>query len=336
MKKRIAIVAMAALAGMLLCGCRVSINGMTIAGAYNYANSEKYSVGGGEIAGGISALYIDWVSGKVDIVSYDGEVVRFTESADKDISGDLAMRYWLDNGRLHIRFCKSGISSYVNLNKTLTVWLPAGSMPEEIELDTTSAAITAEGLSVDSARFNSTSGDLTVTGGHFRLSLKADTTSGRVRVMDSTFPDGDIDTVSGDITIEGCTVKHELELDTTSGRVEAVMKGYTHSLSVDSVSGSVRVVSRGVDEFSADSTSGDVKAYFSKQPEKCSIETVSGRVELGLPEDADCCVSFDSTSGKLKSDLPAKVDGDDYIIGDGSARYSIDTTSGSARIVKVD
>lgn len=336
MKKRISIVALAALAGMLLCGCRVSINGMNIVGTYNYSDSERYSIGGGEIAGGISALDIDWVSGRVDIVSYDGEAVRFTESSNKNITGDLAMRYWLDNGRLHIRFCKSGITSYANLNKTLTVWLPAGNMPEEIELDSTSADITAEGLSVDSARFNSTSGELTVTGGHFGASLKADTTSGRVRVMDSTFPDGDIDTVSGDITVEGCSVKHELELDTTSGRVEAVLKGYTHSLSVDSVSGSVRVVSRGVDEFSADSTSGDIKAYFSKQPDKCSIETVSGRVELGLPENADCRVSFDSVSGKFESELPAKKNGDSYTFGDGSARYSIDTTSGSAKIVKVD
>lgn len=335
MMKKIASVALAALVGTLLCGCGIRISGLNISAGYTYPDSEKYSVGGGEIAGGVSALDIDWISGAVDIVSYDGDAVRFTEDSDKSISRDLAMRYWLDKGRLHIRFCKSGTANIINLDKTLTVWLPTGNMPEEIELAATSAEVKAEGLDVNSACFDTVSGSVTVSRSSFGVELDVDTTSGEVDITDCVFPEGDMDSVSGDITLTGCSIKHELETDTTSGKVEVELSEHIRCLKADTVSGSVRITCDSVGEFEANTTSGDVKAHFSKQPDQCSIDTTSGKVELGLPKDADCRIEFETISGKLKCELPAETDGDGYIIGRGTARYTIDTTSGGAKIVRV-
>lgn len=372
MKKRIAVIAMAALAAMLLCGCR--FNMISIGGSgYRYDGSDKYLTGGGEVAAQISTLDIGWLSGSVEIVNYDGDTVRFSENNTEGLKEELLMRYWLDRGTLHIRFCKSGVLNLSDIKKDLTVWLPRDAMPERIETDTVAANIRVEGLSKAEVSLDAVSGNVTVsdcsfedgfkadtTSGNVRLvnsrirdgdigttsgnvtvsdcsckyGFKVDTTSGDVRIVNSKFRDVDIDTLSGKLTMEDCTVTQALELETTSGGINAALLGAVGSVEIDSRSGDVTLSCGGAEDFDADTTSGDIVLHFAAMPEKGSINSSSGSVELGLPEGGDFSIDFDTTSGSFRSELPMTADGNTYTFGKGGTRYTIGTTSGSVRIVR--
>ena len=63
---------------------------------FSYANADKYTIGDTEITSAVENLDIDWTSGKVNIEYHDGSGVSISEVANRSISEDEKLRWWLD------------------------------------------------------------------------------------------------------------------------------------------------------------------------------------------------------------------------------------------------
>jgi len=94
-----------------------------------------------------------------------------------------------------------------------------------------------------------------------------------------------------------------LEINTVSADIE--LSGISTSLLViSSTSGEIDAESLSAREVSITSISGETGLEFSALPDKLCIEGVNGSIELNIPRNSVFTLSFDSASGKLKSDLP--------------------------------
>ena len=124
--------------------------------------------------------------------------------------------------------------------------------------------------------------------------------------------DADIDVVSANLMMDNVNVK-ELDLDTVSGDI--VVKSST------------------VEDFNIDSVSGSVNLITSTCPENGKFDSVSGSISFELPQDAGYEVEFNTVSGDYKSDkTTTKKSGKTYTVGDGKAKYKVNTVSGNFSI----
>ena len=124
---------------------------------------------------------------------------------------------------------------------------------------------------------------------------------------------------------------NELKIDSVSAVINA---GNVKAAKVElnSVSGETSLIGGEIKEIKGDFVSGDVFVACRTAPEKMEIDTVSGAVALFLAETADFTLDYETVSGDLSSDISFKKSGDDYICGDGTYQYEIDTVSGDVSI----
>ncbi len=287
MKKATLIALVTALCGILLCGCSFSFVYPT------YDNAAKYSVGGAELTDEIERVDISWVRGNVIVATHTENTVAFSEQANLEVDESLTMHYWLDGKTLHIKFAQSGKIGVIDLRKTLTVFLPQELMLKYLTVNVISANVSVDGVTAQSAEF---------------------------------------DSVSGEIDIANTQILQLLEIDTVSGELTASLKGTLDELEVDTVSGDIEITAEKIGTVDLDSTSGRVKLNVISQPDEIDIDTVSGAVSLYLPSDSSFTLNFDTVSGSFDCDLPTTKRGDNYICGGGLAKYKIDTVSGSLKI----
>lgn len=308
--------------------------GRTAAGL-EYPDAGKYTVGSSAtVSGPVNSLYIDWTSGQVNVEYHDGKDVLISETANRDLSEDDTMRWWLDGDTLRIRYAKSGIRITVNLEKKLTVSLPAGTVLRSADIGTTSGDIVAPYLAADEIHLDSTSGN--IDAGTATKRLSASSTSGDVKILQES----NIDTVT---------------LNSTSGSISCALDGNVKTVRADSTSGSVGLaVSGAAENVKLTSTSGNIypnlvhaeKAEFGSTSgsfngsvvsfKKLKIGTTSGNVNVNLPAEPGFTCKVSTASGSFSSDLPLAKDGNAYTCGDGSASCSINTTSGDIRIGKAE
>ena len=192
--------------------------GGSVSGGLNYANADKYTVGDTTVTSPVENLDIDWTSGPVNIEYHAGSGISVSETANKTLSEDDRLRWWLDGTTLRIRYAKSGIRFSFNLEKKLTVSLPEGTVLKQADIGTTSGDLFIPALAADDIRLNSTSGSIDAV--TTTLKLYASSTSGNVKVRQ----DGDIGAV---------------DLSSTSGSVSCVLGGSVKTLNANSTSGSV-------------------------------------------------------------------------------------------------
>lgn len=183
--------------------------------------------------------------------------------------------------------------------------------------------------------------------------LHLDTGSGEIVVAGTTGELG-LDTGSGDVTVEGA--EGEVSVDTGSGDVTLrAVRG--PGISVDTGSGNVAVDDARAPEIELDTGSGDVRLLGARTGRvnvdtgsgNVTIETIagsatvtvdtgSGDVEVTVPADYSGRVHLETNSGRLRTDLPIRVErkSEDVVdgrIGDGgAARLEIDTGSGDVSI----
>ena len=118
----------------------------------------------------------------------------------------------------------------------------------------------------------------------------------------------DINMVSADLTMDNINVK---ELD------------------IDTVSGDIVTKSSAMEDFDIDSVSGSVNLITSTCPQKGKFNSVSGSISFELPQDAGYEVEFNTVSGNYNSDkTTAQKSGKTYTVGDGKAKYKVNTVSG--------
>ncbi|MGN0982789.1 MAG: DUF4097 family beta strand repeat-containing protein [Candidatus Limivicinus sp.] len=282
------------LCALLLSGCGFHIMPFPGLSAFHYEYPEKYSVGGAAFTDRVEKVEIHWLSGSVTVTGHKGNEVRFSEKANRNLTNDLSMHYWLEGSTLRIQFCRSGKWNLNGLEKDLTLQLPERLL-ESLEVDTVSARISLEGLAAEE--------------------LELDTVSGAVRLRD-------------------CQVTDRARVDTTSGSVKAALTGALREWKADTVSGSVELTIPEVRDFDVNTTSGSVSLTAERAPKDLNVDSVSGSVSLCLPADGDFTLDFDTVSGSFSSELACKTEGSRCVFGKGNGDYSIDTTSGSVYIEK--
>lgn len=280
------------LCALLLSGCGLHIRPSLGLSGINYEHPEKYTVGGAAFTDKVEKVEIHWLSGSVTVTGHRGNEIRFSETANRNLTNDLSMHYWLDGSTLRIQFCRSGKWNLNGLEKELTLQLPERLL-ESLEVDTVSARVNLEGLKME---------------------------------------DLGLDTVSGAVRLRDCQVSDRARVDTTSGSVKAALTGALREWKADTVSGSVELIAPEVKAFDVNTTSGSVSLTAESAPKDLDVDSVSGSVTLCLPADGDFTLDFDTVSGSFSSDLAFKTEGSRRIFGRGTGDYSIDTTSGSVNI----
>ena len=227
----------------------------------SFKSSGVYEVDGEDI----DKISIDWLSGDIDIVPYDGDNIVMEETARKEITDENCLRYRVKNGELSISYTAGKIAVNLgvtgdDINKKLQVKVPeelAKSL-ESLRIDTVSSDITADGFAINS--------------------MYVDITSGNTRLSDMKVKRFEIDMISGDLEAVFAECPKVLEVDSTSGDSTVYLpedSGFT--LEFDGTSGEFitefsalknsdddYVVGNGKNSFSVDTTGGDFKVKIGK------------------------------------------------------------------------
>lgn len=260
----------------------------------NYKYADRYQAGGAEIKGDeVSDLEVNWIDGSVQIEVYDGDTVQFSETSNRNLEEKEKLHYYNYKGRLIIQYQKAEKSFFSlggsNLNKQLTIKIPATTAMGSVEVDTISSDSRIKGIAADKIEMDSTSGDC--------------------EVVSSYSKDFSFDSTSGSLTAKSLIVEGELDTDTTSGNVK--VEGSVQEANLDTVSGSMYIDSDICpDKVVTDSTSGDVILTipenngftYRKDSVSGSLECefqVTQREDKGTYKNGGALFSFDSVSGDM-------------------------------------
>ncbi len=295
-------IAAAALIVILLLGLFGKINVISIGinNGYYYADSGKYKTGNAKInSDDVKDLEINWLDGRVNVETYDGETVQFYEKASQDLSEKQQLQYYVKNGRLIIQYQKVQKRFFFNtstLHKELFVKIPEKTAEKmgSFSLDTISSDAKISGITADQFRLDSTSGDFDLTG--CRTSkLSMNSTSGRL-TGSSLYVDGKMDT------------------DTTSGDVQ--VEGSFQSIDSDTVSGLISVKS-------------DIC------PDKIRTDSVSGSASFTIPENDGFTYKFDTVSGYFNCDFEMSQKEGRGTYKNGGNSFSFESVSGGAEVKRL-
>ena len=205
-----------------------------------YDDSDKYAAGDATISEPVRNLDLVWISGGVKIAYHPENTILLSESANRSLSEENSMRWYLDGDTLRIRYAASGKLNFFNfrdLNKQLTLTLPEDFRGQRIQFDLTSANLTAPFLAAQEMEIALVSGDVSLTSEANHLKLE--TVSGHVAL---TLPRN-----------AGCTL-----------RFSSISGDFTSALPI-SASGKKYLLGDGQSAFSIDTTSGDLDLLESAQ-----------------------------------------------------------------------
>lgn len=197
----------------------LSILGMGIAAKMLMADQITYNDGSEASSGSADAdtirkLSIDWISGSITICPADVTDITFTEQTDGTTdpmvflqAGDtLNISYWKDQNR----FPFGAIA-----DKDLLIQVPRDWRCDALEIETASADVDAESLTIGKVEFDGASGEFDF----------------RNCIVDSM----DVDTASGDIRFNGSL--NVLECDAASADCELVLRNCPNRIDLDTASG---------------------------------------------------------------------------------------------------
>ena len=261
---------------------------------YNYSNEKEYTVGANEMpAESFTSISVDWISGNVYVLAYDGDTVKIEEASNDVIEEKYELRWRVKESMLYIKPCQSTNSWNLSNEiptKDLFLYIPDN------------LAITMNKISVDTA-----SACISITG---ITANQIDTT-----------------TASGDTWLEKCDAI-EMNIENVSGYVN-LTETNSEKIDAETVSGNVEIMGT-VEELSADSVSGTVLLSTGEAPQSAEISTVSGEIKFTLPENDGFYIDFDSVSGKVTSEFPLIINNGKQTYGNGARNYDFETVSGNA------
>lgn len=261
---------------------------------YKYSNENEYTVGASEIpAESFTSISVDWISGNVFVMAYDGDSVKIEESSHDNIEEKYELRWRVKENTLYVKPCKS--TNSWNLadkipTKDLFVYIPEvlATTMNKISVDTASACISITGI----------------------IANEIDTT-----------------TASGDTWLEKCGTV-DIDIESVSGYVN-ITETNMEKIDAETVSGNVEIMGT-VKEMNADSVSGTVLLCTDEAPQSADISTVSGEIKFEFPENDGFCVDFDSVSGKITSEFSLIMSNGKQVYGNGERHFDFETVSGNA------
>ena len=290
---------------LLVCGLAILFRNFHF--GLSYANAEKYTAGAAELDGPVKNLDIHWIDGAVNVAYHKENTVLIAETAPKAISGDAALRWWLDGDTLRVQYAKSGYFSFRGQNKALTLTLPEGVALGKVDIGLTSGDVNAPGLRANDVSVTVTSGDVSLQQLGESRSVALSCTSGSIAA--------DLETVG------------KLNVHMTSGDVETAFDG-ADEVSLSTTSGAITVTGGGVRKAEIGSTSGDIEIRLDAFSE-LRTEATSGSITAALPSEPGYQARVNTTSGRFDYNVSLTRDGGTYTCGDGSASVSLSTTSGN-------
>ena len=325
----------------------VSVNRVIGYASYGYADADKYTIGNTEISKPVRNLDIDWTSGVVHVAYHKGDTVLLTETADKPISKDRQMRWWLDGDTLRVRYAKQSFALFSitpELKKELTLTLPEGAVLKDAKIGATSGTLDIPLLQASKTDLSTTSGEIIAavqapeilcdaTSGSIQLEVLGDTelisaeaTSGGIQLSTGkTAKKISAETTSGNIYIEAESAD-EIRGESTSGSINSSLQS-AGIIKVSSTSGNLGIQVGQAETIKTDSTSGTVQIEAGRV-DQLEAESTSGNITALLGTEPGFTARLDTTSGKVNYDLPLTKQGKDYICGNGKGTVKIDTTSG--------
>ena len=281
-------------------------------GFASYANADKYTSGGTEILDIVKNLEVNWTSGRVNVAYHAENTVKLEETAQRSLSDDEKVRWWMDGDTLRVQFTKPGIRWNMP-GKELTITLPEGIVLENAQIQATSAEITVPALKAEKLEIGSTSGNIEAAA------------EAKTATAEST---------SGDIKLKLSGKADSVRIGSTSGDIslEAEKAG---SISAGSTSGGIGIRAEEAEKVKAGSTSGNIDVSLRKVL-ILDIGATSGNVTAALSETPGFTAEISTVSGKFTNSLALTKDGSRYVCGDGSTDVKIGTTSGNVRIEAVE
>ncbi len=207
-----------------------------------YDNENSYNIGSAEldsvVSRSIREIDLNWASGSVTVKPYNGDQLILRESEGN--SEAKRLRWKVENGKLTIHECKSGLSIQNSLKKTLELLIPEGlTTLDKLECDSASATLQIEDLTVTELSVDTASGNVTLKNCRAEM-MDVDAASANLNAESCTLGEVSVDSASGSATLSGsiCTV----DMDTVSGRLSVETSVTPREVSMDAVSGSCLLV----------------------------------------------------------------------------------------------
>jgi len=172
----------------------------------------------------INSIDIDWISGRVTVIPYDGDDIVIREKSKGKIDEENCLRYRISGDTLEINYFRQtaefNFTGSINYSKQLEIKVPR-----------------ALAKSLDELNFDAVSADLNIRDLHI-ASLDVDTTSGNLLGKNIEAKYVNMGTVSGDMKVTYTSCPKELNMDSTSGDCTiSLPKGSSVTAELDSVSG---------------------------------------------------------------------------------------------------
>lgn len=190
-----------------------------------YSNSDLYTAGPGSVqARSISEVEIHWVAGSVNVSTYSGDQIVFSESANRQLDLNEQMQYYIKNEKLIIQYCKQiKFFGWTNLEspKVLDIKIPAATVLKNIQVESVSSSVNIQEVSADIISTESVSGSACFSNLNCTR-LDSKTVSGLLNVT------GDIDTanivsVSGSIDLASGKNAKSINAETVSGAINVTL-----------------------------------------------------------------------------------------------------------------
>ena len=320
MKKLICALMLAILL-LTLCGCGIA-RGST------YPNANKYAVGSFTYdAVRVSAVEINWTSGRVELLESDSAQLSVTETTE-GLTEDQQMRWWLDGSTLRIQYWKSGYSTTM-FNKEKRIVME---IPKDITLSVkvTSGVIQAGNHQLKDLSIKATSGDIHLgeisTGGFSIGCTSGNINVGPIRAQNKL----EIGCTSGNIVIENA-MADSVTLNATSGNITSGPLDAAGAVNVNCTSGNIKLDAVKAKTVKVHSTSGTVHLGV-YQCETVNVNCTSADVTLAILHGSGATVDFKTTSGDLNGKSVKKSA--QQVFGDGASKITVSTTSGDLKTLE--
>lgn len=255
---------------------------------YRYEDAGSYLVGEFSIEpDSIKKIDLDWVAGNAHISVGDGNEIVVSEDGCED--DDDRLRYRIKNGKIDIKFRKSGIGPINNFKKDIYISLPEGTVLEDLDIQLVSSSLDLEGdLTVNDLSVEGVSGKIEISGVNSN-DIDISSVSGNISAQNITTRELSCESTSGDVDFSGTV--DEVDFDSVSGALRAEFSVAPKDIDIETVSGGGRITmpkDRGA-VVDCDGVSGKVTLWGEKCPKtgeykvgdgytKLNVETVSGDV----------------------------------------------------------
>lgn len=286
----------------------------------NIKNGTKVDVEKTEALQGLERIAAETTSEDIRIIpSESGDVKVHLYgtylASDKSVKPTLVVERSGDSLKIKVDWNRHTMLLRFQDNLKLDVYIPT-QYAAQLEVQSTSGEIAAEGFTLNS--------------------FKAKATSGNLEVNRMNAGTAEIATTSGNTKLSGTYDRFSYQ--STSGSLTAT-DFVSRTSTLESTSGEIEVTGKPGD-LKANSSSGKVNLEYEEYNNRVEVTTTSGEVGIRLPENAGFSLDFSSNSGNAECSFPITTsdnpDGNRLkgTVGSGAGSILVRTTSGEFSIGK--